>query len=129
VKNRIVISAIILVGVFLASFVPQYVKARRLDNELQQARQESDGAKLRDLAGLAYFQANQKNYGLAAATATQLFSRAREVADRTQAANARKALEDVMSLRDKVTAELAKGDAAVMSDLQEIFTKIRQATD
>jgi hypothetical protein len=127
-KNRIVISAIILVGVFFVSFVPQYVKARRLENELQQARRENDGAKLRDLAGLAYFHADQKNYGLAAATAMQLFSKAREVANQTQAANARKVLEDVISLRDKITTELAKGDAAVMSDLQEVFTKTRQAT-
>jgi hypothetical protein len=86
----------------LVGFVPQYVKARRLETELQQARRENDGAKLRDLAGLAYFQANQKNYGLAAATATLLFSRARELSKQTQAANYRKSLEDVVSLRDKL---------------------------
>jgi hypothetical protein len=72
VKNRVIIAAVILVGVFLVGFIPQYVKANRLDTELRQARQANVTAELRDLIGLAYVQANQKNYGLAAATTTVL---------------------------------------------------------
>jgi hypothetical protein len=33
-----------------------------------------------------------------------------------------------LALRDKVTAELAKGDATVMGGLQELLVKTRQAT-
>jgi len=121
-------TAIALVAVFLLGFVPQRIKANRLETEVRQFRQEIAGDQLRDLIGLAYVQANQKNYGLAAETSSRFFGRVREMANQTQAASSRKALEDLLALRDKVTAELAKGDATVMGDLQELFDKTRQAT-
>jgi len=128
VKSRVIIAGIILVGVFMAGFVPQYIKANRLDNELQQARQANFGAELRDLVGLAYVQANQKNYGLAAATTTRFFNRVRDVANQMADPNARKAVENLLVTRDKVTAALAKGDVGVVGDLHELFIKTRQAT-
>jgi hypothetical protein len=128
VKNRAIIAAIVLVLAFLAGFVPQYVKANRLDTELRQARQANVSAKLRDLIGLAYVQANQKNYGLAAATTTRFFNRVREVVNQTADQNSKRDLENLLVARDKVTAALAKGDAAVMGDLQELFMKTRQVT-
>jgi hypothetical protein len=123
-----VVAAIVLLVGLLVGFVPQYVRANRLDSQLQQASRENSGAQLRDLAGLAYVQANQKNYGLAAATCTRFFDRAREVANQMGDANQKKAIEDLLASRDRVTAALAKGDAGVMNDLQDLFTKTRQAT-
>jgi hypothetical protein len=128
VRNKTIVAAIALAAVFLAGFVPLYVKANRLENELRQSRQEATGAGLRDLIGLAYVQANEKNYGLAAQTSSSFFNRVREAANQTQDANRRKALEDLLALRDKVTSELAKGEAAVVGDLQALFVKTRQAT-
>ena len=127
-KNKTIVAAIALVAVFLVGFVPQYVKGNRLENELRQSRQEAKGAELRDLIGFAYVQASQKNYGLAAETSSRFFNRVREVANQTQDANRRKGLEDLLALRDSVTAALAKGDAAVMGDLQQLFVKVRQVT-
>ena len=127
-KNKIIVAAIALVAVFLVGFVPQHSKVNRLENELRQSRQENAASQLRDLIGLAYVQANQKNFGLGAETTSRFFSRAREMANQTPDASSRKALEDLMALRDRVTAELAKGDAAAMGDLQELFVKTRQAT-
>ena len=127
-KNKIIVAAIALVTVFLVGFVPQYVKANRLENELRQSWQENRGSQLRDLIGLAYVQANQKNFGLAAETSSRFFGHAHEMANQTKEATSRKALEDLLVLRDKVTGELAKGDASVMGDLQELFVKTLQAT-
>ena len=127
-RNKIIMTAIALVAVFLLGFVPQRIKANRLETEVRQFRQEIAEVQLRDLIGLAYVQANQKNYGLAAETSSRFFSRVREMANQTQAASSRKILEDLLTLRDKVTAELAKGDATAMGDLQELFVKTRQAT-
>jgi hypothetical protein len=127
-KNKVIGAAIALIAVFLVGFIPSYVKANRLENELRQSRQYGAGAELRDLIALAYVQANQKNYGLAAETSSRFFNRAREVASQTQDASRRKALEDLLASRDKVTAQLAKGDAAVTGDLLELFNKTRQAT-
>jgi hypothetical protein len=126
VKNRIVIAAIVLVLVFLAGFVPQYARARRLDNELRQAREGNAAAQVRDLIALAYVQANQLNYGLAADTVARFFNRTRELANQTEDPAVRKSLEDLLTVRDKVIGELAKGDAAVMADLRDLFMKTRQ---
>ena len=78
--------------------------------------------------GLAYVQANQKNYGIAAGTTARFFNRVREVANQTPDSNAKKAYEDLLIPRDKITAELAKGEAGVMGDLQDLFVKTRKAT-
>ena len=126
--NKAIIAAVVLVIAFLAGFVPQYLKVNRLDAELRQARLENTSADLRDLVGLAYFQANQKNYGIAAGTTGRFFNRVREVANHTSDANAKKTYEDLLGSRDKITAGLAKGDAGVMADLQDLFVKTRRAT-
>lgn len=128
VKNRIIVAAVLLVVVFLVGFVPSYVKANRLENELREARREQSLAQLRDLACLAYFQAIQKDYGLAANTSTRFFNRTGEAANQASDASARKQLEDLLRFRDQITAELAKGDPGVLNDLQSLFVKTRQAT-
>src|ERR1035437_8642420 len=92
--NKAIISAIVLVVVFLVGFVPQYAKVNRLDAELRQALLENTAAELRNLVGLVYVQANQKNYGIAAGTTARFFNRVREVANQTPDANAKKAYED-----------------------------------
>ena len=125
-KNRIIVVIILLIIVFLAGFVPQYIKVKRLENALSVARQENGVAQLRDLAGLAFVQASQKNYGLAAGTSKQFFSRTREEVNRAPGANGRKALEDLLASQDKITAELARGDPGALGDLQVLFEKTRQ---
>jgi hypothetical protein len=127
-SNKILIIAAALVAVFLLGFVPESIKASRLDTELRQSRAALTGAELRDLIGLAYLQANQKNYGLAAETSRRFFDRARAAASEAQDATRRKAIEDLLAPRDRITAELAKGDAAVIGDLQDLFLKTRAAT-
>jgi hypothetical protein len=126
--NRIIVVGVLLIVAFLAGYLPSYSKGKRLENELREARQENSLAQLRDLACLAYLQASQKDYGLAAGTSTRLFDRTREAANRAPDASARKSLEDLLSLRDPITAKLATGDPGVLSDLQALFVKTRQAT-
>jgi hypothetical protein len=128
VKNWVIVVIILLIAVFLAGFVPQYIKVKRLENDLSAVRQENSLAELRDLAGLAFIQTSQKNFGLAATTSNQFFSREREVANQLPDANGRKALEDLLASQGKITAELAKGDPAALGDLQALFDMTRQAT-
>lgn len=126
-RNRIVIVLVLLIVVFLAGFVPQYIKVKRLEDDLSVATQENARAQLRDLAGLAFVQASQKNYGLAAATSRQFFNRAREAANQAPDANGRKALEDLLTLQGKITSELAQGNPEALGDLQALFEKTQQA--
>ncbi len=125
-KNRIIVVIILLIIVFLAGFIPQYIKVNRLENDLSVVRQENALAQLRDLAALAFVQASQKNYGLAAATSQQFFSRTREMANQVSEANKREAMEALLASQDKISAELAKGDPEVLVDLQVLFEKTRQ---
>ena len=126
-KNWIIVVIILLIVAFLAGFVPQYIKVNRLESELSTVKQESDLAELRDLAGLAFVQTSQKNYGLAAATSNQFFTRARVIANRLPDANGRKVFQDLLASQDKITAELAKGAPESLGDLQVLFDKTRQA--
>jgi hypothetical protein len=120
-KNVIVFAAVLPVLTFLAGFLPGYVKGQRQEKELREARLENSRAQLRDLASLAYLQASQKDYGLAAGTSTRLFNRTREVAGQTSDSAGRKSLEDVLTLRDPITAKLATGDPAVLNELQDCW--------
>jgi hypothetical protein len=127
-NNKVIGAALMLIAVFLVGFIPQYVKASRLESELLQSHEALAGADLRDLIGLSYLQANQKNYGLAADSIGRFFNRVREAVNQSRDAARRKTLEDLLGPRDKITAELAKGDAAVLGDLQDLFLKTRAAT-
>ncbi len=127
-KIKIIVIGVLLIVIFLVGFLPQYVNVKRLENELRQARYDNSLAEVRDLAGLAYLQATQKDYGLAASTSTRFFDRTREVANQMPDSSGRKPLEDLLGFRDKITAKLAQGDAGVLNDLQTLFVKTRQAT-
>ena len=127
-ENRIVVAVILLIVAFLAGFLPADAKGRRLESELREARRENRLVQLRDSACLAYLQANRKDYGLAAGTSTLLFARIREAANQTPDPSGRKLLEDLLSVRDQITAKLANGDPGVVTDLQALLVKTRQAT-
>jgi hypothetical protein len=128
VKNKIMGVVALVIVVFLAGFLPSYTRARHLGIELREARREQNLAQLRDLVSLAYFEANQKDYGLAASTTTRFFDSTRRAANQDPDASVRKLLEDLLSLRDPITAGLAKGEPGVLNDLQALFVKTRQAT-
>jgi hypothetical protein len=80
VKNQIIVVAVLLVVVFPARLLPSYSKANLPENELREARRKQSLAQLRDWACSVYFQANQKDYGLAAGTNIRLFDSTREAA-------------------------------------------------
>jgi hypothetical protein len=126
--NKIIVAVVLLFGVFLAGFLPQYIKVKRLGHELRGARQENTMAQLRDLVGLAFFQASQKNYGLAADTSARFFNRTRDAINQTPESSGRKPLENLLTFREKITAELARGDPGVLNDMQALFVETHQAT-
>jgi hypothetical protein len=126
--NGILLAAVLLIVVFLSGFLPGYAKGRRQESELRAARQQNSLAQLRDLACLAYLQASERDFGRAAGTSTQLFDRIREVAGQTVDSADRKSLEDLLSLRDPITAKLATQDSNAPSELQALLVRTRQAT-
>ncbi|HOK45606.1 MAG TPA: hypothetical protein PLA43_08925 [Bryobacteraceae bacterium] len=127
-RNRYVLLAAALAAAFLLGFLPQYFKTRALRAELNEAALESSRMRLRDLAALAYMQAGEKNYGLAAQTAAEFFDSVQKMAGQAETAEQRKMYEDIYSRRDTVTAALAKGDQGVLNELQSIYLKARAVT-
>jgi hypothetical protein len=127
-RNRYVLLAVALAAAFLAGFLPQYFRTRALQTELAEATQENGRMRLRDLAALAYLQAGQKNFGLAAQTASGFFDSVQQMAAQDGTTERKKMYDEIYSYRDKVTAALAKGDPGVIDDLQNVYLKTRAVT-
>ena len=127
-RKSFILVIVLLIVVFLLGFVPEYLKARRFQNELRVTAQENTLLQLRDLAAQVYFQASQKNYGVAAVTSTRFFDRTQEVANQTPDTKLKAKLEELLSFRDSITKGLANGDPAVLNDLQMLYQKTRDAT-
>ena len=125
-EEQIVYAAVLLLATFLAGYVPGYIRERQYEKELRGARQENSIYEMRDLASLAWLQAMQKDYGLAAATSTRFFNRTRELANQTSSEHDKKALQNILSLRDSTSAKLARGDSGVVTDLQALVVKTRE---
>lgn len=130
-KNKLILWGVLLAGGFLLGLVPQYMKTRQQGGELAGARQQLAGcqasaqlATLRDQAALMYLQANRMNYGSAADESRRFFDEAQRIAAETTDAGIKKALSDVLGKRDAITAALARGDAAVITDLQQLVEKL-----
>ncbi len=129
-RNRLILWLVLLLVGFLAGFVPQYRKAQRANAELASVKQDLSGcqaaqrlSQLRDSAALMYLETTQKNFGLAGEHAAQFFDGARQMAEQTADPALRATLQDLAKSRDTVITALAKGDPAVVPELQAVLTK------
>lgn len=111
----------------LIGFVPQYLKARDLKRQVSVCNAAYQLAEVRRSAALMYVAATQLNYGTASAYANQFFAQVSHLTASTSDASGRSMLSSVLSSRDKITADLAKGDPQVVSDLQPILLAVEGA--
>ena len=126
--KKIGLGALLLVAVFSAGFVPEYFKRSAAESQLKESERKNREAEIRDLASMAYVQASQKNYGMAAQTCGQFFSRLQPLSAERASTTGAQTFDEILGYRDKVTAALAKGDPAVLNDLQAVYLKTRAAT-
>jgi hypothetical protein len=133
-KIRLVVWFGLLAAGFLAGFLPESSRASRLSSELASARQQLTSCQLssglsdaRNLLGMTYLEANNKNYGLAGEYSTRFFDQMRQLADRTRDEGLKRVILEVLNTRDTVTAELARGDPAVLDRLGSLLTKTGKA--
>lgn len=118
---------LLFVAGLLAGFIPQYLKTRDLKRQVRVCNAAYQLAEVRRSAALTYVTATQLNYGTASGYANQFFEQARRLAATTSDVSGRSMLSDVLSSRDKITADLAKGDPQVVSDLQPILLAVEGA--
>ncbi len=119
--------SVFVIGMLLG-FVPQYVKARRLQQQANFCSANLQLAEVQRLAGLTYLSATQLNYGVAAGYADQFFNQLQRLAGSSHDAALDATLAEIQSARDKITADLAKGNPQVVSELQPILLKLEQST-
>jgi hypothetical protein len=75
---------------------------------------------------MMYLEVVQKNYGKAGEYSREVFDQAQQIASSTEDPAVRNMLRDTLATRDQVTADLAKGDAAALSEIQPLLSKLEQ---
>ena len=132
-RHRPVLWFLLLLIGFLIGVILQYSRLQRVQQELSastkqlgQCQSSERLSQLRDTATMMYLEAMQKNYGKAGEYAKQVFDQAQELASSTEDVALRNLLHDTLSTRDQVTADLAKGDAATISEIQLLLSKLEQ---
>ena len=123
----------LLIAGFLTGFIPQYARVQRLQQELSASTKQLGScqsseqlSQLRDTATMMYLEVVQKNYGKAGEYSKEFFDQAQRIVSSTEDPALRNLLRDTLTTRDQITADLAKGDAAALSEIQLVLSKLEQ---
>ncbi len=127
--RKLLVWVIMFVVGLLIGFVSQYGKASRLGAELKACAAHADLAKVRKSGALTYIAATQLNYGVASGYAQTFFTDVQSLQASTTDASLKDALSQTLSARDKITADLAKGSAESLGELQPLVLKLEQVGD
>ena len=122
--KQVLISGGAIILIFLAGFVPEHLRANRFEKLMQDTKIQTEFCRVRDLGGLTFLQTSLKNYGLAARYSTEFFDTAKALAASTESAELRDTLQAVLSKRDIVTAQLARGDQAAYDSVQSVYATL-----
>ena len=135
--KRALISFGILAGVFLAGYVPMYMKNRSLVASCQEARtaQTEQIAKLEgqlrfsQLAGQAgriLIEVEEGNFGNARSLSTKLFDGLRMEAGAVPLESDRERLRGLLGRRDEITADLTALNPGVATKLRQLFVELQK---
>lgn len=132
-RSKLVLWFLLLLAGFLVGFILQYSGLHRVQQELSASTKQLGScqssqqlAQLRDTATMMYLEVVQKNYGKAGEYSKEVFDQAQQIASSTGDSALRNLLRDTLATRDQVTADLAKGDAAALSEAQLVLSKLEQ---
>ncbi len=123
-------SALLIFG-FLTGFILQYARLLRVQQDLSASTKQLGScqaseqlSQLRDTGTMMYLEAVQKNYGQVGQYSKQFFDEAQRIASSTADPALGNLLRDTLATRDQITADLAKGDAGALSEIQPVLFKI-----
>ena len=132
-RRKLVLWFVLLIAGLLTGFILEYARLQRVQTELSAATKQLGSCQsneqlshLRDTAARRYLEAAQKNYGKAGEYAKEFFDQAQRIVSRTEDPALRNLLRDTLATRDRITADLAKGDAAALSEIQPVLSKLEQ---
>jgi hypothetical protein len=131
--GKLVLWFALLIAGFLTGFILQYARVQRLQQELSASTKQLGScqsseqlSQLRDTATMMYLEVAQKNYGKAGEYSKEFFDQAQRIVSSTEDPALRNLLRDTLTTRDQITADLAKGDAAALSEIQLVLSKLEQ---
>jgi hypothetical protein len=135
-RHKLVLWFLLFLAGFLIGFILQYSRLRQVHQELSASTTQLGScqssqqlSQLRDTATMMYLEVVQKNYGKAAEYSKEFFDQAQQIqqiASSTDDPGLRNLLRDTLATRDQITADLAKGDAAALSAIQPVLSKLEQ---
>jgi hypothetical protein len=135
VRVHVALWLILLVGGFLLGFVPEYLKNRDLRAQLQNPQKTIDALKLqlqmsdlRDAASLMLLELSRQNYGLARDSYGQFSAKLKDSIDTVQDPVLKKSLEDLATMHESLTGELAAANPATLGSAQPIVLKTFEVT-
>ena len=133
--KKLVLWLVLLTAAFLAGFIPEYLRVRQSEQDIStltdQVKRCQSGETLSEIASAAalmYLEATEKNYGNAGSYASRFFDQAQHLASTTQDQALQSQLRQILAARDQITADLAKGNEAVVLEIQPILAKVEQST-
>jgi hypothetical protein len=132
-RNKLVLWFLLLLAGFVVGFILQHSRLQRAQQDLSASTKQLGScqssqqlSQLRDTATMMYLEVMQKNYGTAGEYSRQVFDQAQQIANSSEDSALRNLLRDTLAIRDQVTADLAKGDAAALSEIQLVLSKLEQ---
>jgi len=134
-RVHVTVWVVLLIGGFLAGFVPEYLKNRDLRAQLENPQKTIDALKvqgqfgqLRDQASLALLEMSRQNYGLARDHIDEYYTLLKDLTDATQDPALKKSLQELSATRDGIVANLATANATTITAWQPIVTKTFEVT-
>src|ERR1700676_3044388 len=132
-RHKLVLWFLLLLAGFLIGFILQYSRLQRVQQELSASTKQlgfcqssEQLSQLRDTATMMYLEAVQKNYGKAGEYSKEFFDQAQRIVSSTEDPALRNLLRDTLAPRDKITADLGKGEGAALSEIQPVLSKLEQ---
>ena len=132
-RQKLVLWFLLVLTGFLIGFILQYSRLQRVQDDLSASTKQLGSCKssqqlaqLRDTTTMMYLEVVQKNYGKAGEYSGEVFDQAQQIAGSTEDPVLRNLLREVLVTRDQITADLAKGDPAALSEIQRLLSNLEQ---
>ena len=135
-RRKLAVWFVLLISGFLIGSILQFARLQRVQQELSASTKQLGScqsneqlSQLRDTATMMYLEVVQKNYGKAGEHAKEFFDQAQRIGSSTEDPALQNLLRDVLASRDLITGDLAKGDAAALSEIQPVLFKLEQTAN
>ena len=134
-RNLLIVGAVLVLGAYLAGFIPQYGRASDLQGQLEEAQVqvrslERSAALMRsrELAHLMHLEVAKRNYGLATQRAEEFFRHIQSVHAETEDETLKDGLRQLYAERDAVIADLSQAAPTTDERVRRVVERIHTLT-